>query len=68
MRGWPLYALLMLPLFGWLLLKFGSWLFDRKAGKAKSIGAAGILIGFSFLVLALILIWVLRIQHLFRRP
>jgi uncharacterized BrkB/YihY/UPF0761 family membrane protein len=51
---------------GILILKVGSWYFDRKSGTGKSVGAAGVLIGFAFLIIALAIIWVARIQHLFR--
>jgi hypothetical protein len=51
---------------GILLLKVGGWYFEHRSGSAKSVGAAGVLIGFAFLILAIAIIWVVRIQHLFR--
>jgi len=41
---------------GLLLLKVGGWYFEHRSGSAKSVGAAGVLIGFAFLILAIAII------------
>ncbi|MGB7866105.1 MAG: hypothetical protein WCF74_22125 [Candidatus Sulfotelmatobacter sp.] len=51
---------------GLLLLKVGDRYFRHKSGSAKSMGAASVLAGFALLILALAIIWIVRIHHFLR--
>jgi hypothetical protein len=66
MRVTLIAVLLGLTGAGIPLLRVGGWYFEHRSSSAKSVGAAGVLIGFAFLILAITIVWVVRIQHLFR--
>jgi hypothetical protein len=51
---------------GVLLLRVCGWQFDHKNGTARTLGGAGVLLGFAFVFAALIIVWIIRIHHLFR--
>jgi len=59
-------ALLGLTGLGVALLKVGGYYFEHKGGSTKSVGAAAALVGFAFLVVAIAIVWLVRIQHMFR--
>jgi len=64
---WTSIALLLgLTGCGLLLLKIGGWYFEHSSGPAQSVGAAATLVGLSLLIVALAIIWVVRIRHLLR--
>ena len=46
------------------MLKIGGWYFEHRSGSAVSVGAAATLIGFTLLIDAFAIIWVVRIRHL----
>jgi hypothetical protein len=47
-----------------LLLTLGVWYFGHERSDTKSIEAAGVLVGFALLILALAMPWIVRIQTL----
>jgi hypothetical protein len=64
---WTSIALLLgLTGCGLLLLKIGGWYFEHRNGTDQSRGAAATLVGLSLLIVALAIIWVVRIRHLLR--
>ena len=57
---------IVVGLSGIAIIKLAGWFFDHKSGQAKSVGAAGVLFGFGLIVVGLVILSVVRIQHLFR--